>query len=423
MVELLSKKDRLPTEYPFRDFVKIYFHRVSILLAVTLIVFIIGGFIWLISALLTGNQIFTFYEKVLTISVFILCVSFLAFPKIFKSKFGLLKPSWVPTISGVQTRVPTISASTGVANVVITKRHENMGMEHYSAIEYSTAEDYLRQGVEKFKTGDLDEALRSIYIGLGKDFDSHVGAELEYRKGTIFQKLKVYQLAIFSYERAIELNPGFVHAHRNAGSCYFLLGEFERSEKFYKNVIELDSKDFRLPFYLANLYALNDQYQDAEDQYCKAYNLLKSNEEYESLHYNYGRCFECQGKFSEAKNYYIKAISKNSDYARAYISLGKLCLHQKGYIEAEEYFKKFIRLRYSDPKGYYWLGVTYFHRGKDQKARENFDKCKILDRRYAEKVRNFMLGINIDEDEEIWKKIALTIEDDIASLDNLYIKD
>lgn len=169
--------------------------------------------------------------------------------------------------------------------------------------------DYLNLATEALRKKKYDNALKFAFAGLNLNPDNtRVKATLIYRIGSVYQGLKIPDLAIKYYKNALEEDPRFSWPHNELGLLYEEQKKYAEAEKEYKKAIVLAPK-----------YALPP-------------------------HGNLGNLYREQERYAEAKAEYKKAIELNPDDARLHTSLGNLYKKQERYVEAEEEYKRAIEL-------------------------------------------------------------------------------
>src|SRR3990172_3993929 len=68
-------------------------------------------------------------------------------------------------------------------------------------------------------------------------------------------------------EKAIELDPDYAMAHQDLGNLVQEAGDTLRAEYHYRRCIEIDSADFWSRLYLANVFAVQGRFEEAEKEY------------------------------------------------------------------------------------------------------------------------------------------------------------
>lgn len=110
--------------------------------------------------------------------------------------------------------------------------------------------------------------------------------QVENVRGFLLYLEKDYEKAIECFLRVIKLNPEYVTAFNNLGSCYYQMKDYERAIQYFQKVIELD------------------------ENYTKAY-------------LNLGACYFWQSRYLKAYNYYLKSKKIDPKYTASRIDTEK----------------------------------------------------------------------------------------------------
>lgn len=86
-----------------------------------------------------------------------------------------------------------------------------------------------------------------------------------------------------------------------------------------------------------------------------------------------------QGKLDEAISELKEAVRREPDHAAGALMLCSMYGQKHDYTKAVECFEGFVARHPDRPEGYYNLGVTFLNLGREQKAREVFEKAGEID--------------------------------------------
>jgi tetratricopeptide (TPR) repeat protein len=134
-------------------------------------------------------------------------------------------------------------------------------------------------------------------------------------------------------QKAIQEDPSNLNARLMLGITYSQMGEYDKAEREYINVINADKKMYR------------------------AYYLLALN-------------YEKKGEIDEA----IKVLKQNDDEQSLY-QLGCFYVRQKNYGEAVTTLKKALKKRPEGSDTLYYLGLAYEKQGNKAEAVTNYEKA------------------------------------------------
>lgn len=167
--------------------------------------------------------------------------------------------------------------------------------EHYPTVYFATSDS------EKIKSIAY-ECRGNAYFGQGKN-----------------------DLAIESYNRAIELNPEYVGAYHDRGNAYFIKGEYDLAIADSNMAIKLDPNLAKAYFNRGNAYGNKGKEDLAIADYSMA---IESNPRFANAYYNRGNAYLRQGKNDLAIADYSKTIELNPEDTLAYYNRGKAYLLQ-----------------------------------------------------------------------------------------------
>ena len=187
---------------------------------------------------------------------------------------------------------------------------------------------------EKSSDDKLIFLLVSAYINIQKfdDAENYINMLLSFKQndqiyninGNIKKKLKKYNQAISSYEKAIELNPNFSEAYNNLGNTKKIINERAQAINCYKKAISLKADNIQALFNLSVIYKEDSNYHELINVYNKVLDLDKNN--IKTL-YNLGSAHLFLGNILKAKEYFKKVIEINELHIpslRNYVRITKI---------------------------------------------------------------------------------------------------
>lgn len=92
------------------------------------------------------------------------------------------------------------------------------------------------------KTGVL-ALLALALFAIPASADDRKGAREQNDFGIRVAQQGLWREAIFRWERAVELDPGYAAAFNNLAIAYETTGDFERAKRAYERAVELDAKN------------------------------------------------------------------------------------------------------------------------------------------------------------------------------------
>ena len=127
--------------------------------------------------------------------------------------------------------------------------------------------------------------------------------------------------AIKTYEKGIEINPGYAMIHNNLGSIYKSKEDYIKAESFYKRSITLDNKIPEPHNNLGSLYLTLNKFKKAISCFKESLNI---NPKFYVSHYNLGVLYKTIGNFKKAKKYLTKSIKLNHKFYSAHRTLSQI---------------------------------------------------------------------------------------------------
>jgi len=139
----------------------------------------------------------------------------------------------------------------------------------------------------------------------------------------------------------IKKSPDSENANNNLGALYYLKGELDKAESYYKRAVEINPLADTYHLNLGLLYMKKGLIDEAVTQFKKAIELYPSN--YLSNYY-LGQCYEKKKMNEDALVHYKKAVDLNPNYVNAYSRSANICMILNKYNEAVELLGKALSL-------------------------------------------------------------------------------
>jgi len=196
------------------------------------------------------------------------------------------------------------------------------------------------------------------------------------------------------YDKALEELKGSLKIKKHIlsyvaiGKVYFLKGENEKAEEFFKKALQLNTSSATALFNLSLVY-------------------IK------------------ESKIEKGKELLLYCISKNPAFQFAYSLLGEIYMEEKNYKVARKYLKIAVEINPDDFKSHHNLGICYGFLGKFDKAEEKFKKAVELKPDEISYLRNLAFLLRqknkIDEAIKYYNRILLIKPDSADILNDLGI--
>jgi tetratricopeptide (TPR) repeat protein len=263
-------------------------------------------------------------------------------------------------------------ADRACARTVLAKSLDSRLQDSPEYLEFEArAFDLLRQ---------KPEALDAIQRALQKDPKRY---SFRMTEGRIYQSFNDQESAIRDFLLADRLQPRSPDTFYALGMSFFLLNEYERSQKHFLEALELDRRYARAEFMLGVIEMVRFRLSEAKSPFEKALALQPRNPFY---HLHYGILLGRLGDNATALREVLVAKSLDPSYALTRFNLGRLYKETGDYRAARTELEQAVRLRPGLSAAYYQLGSVYHHLGMDdasRKAYREFARATAEERREA----------------------------------------
>jgi tetratricopeptide (TPR) repeat protein len=172
------------------------------------------------------------------------------------------------------------------------------------------------------------------------------------------------------------------------GEYFMEKDEFRRAQDFFRESIQLDSKNTKAVAGLSEALALegNDELVKGNTAVArtKFEEALKYNAKNSPAYFGLAEVFAELDKDPEAIVNYEKALTNDKDLTEIYVPLGILYYQQGEIAKAESLLDKALALSPNDAQTQYFLGMIRYSQNRNDDALTAFTKAKTLDPTYAE---------------------------------------
>lgn len=230
---------------------------------------------------------------------------------------------------------------------------------------------YMNQGVQKFRDGLHDSALRDLEAAARED-DTFTQAH--YNLAKAYQEMKRWDDAQRHLNRVVTLEPENAGYNYDLGVCYQMLGRQDLAMKAYEKALSLNPKLYAAHYRVGTLYMTMDKPKEADAAFRRAIEInprfAKSFVELGTLYLNHD--------YPEAAMQVLQAgaaINDNNAWLQDRLGLAHNGLKQ--YDKAIESFKKALELKSDLHVSLYNLGMTHAaadHRKEAEQALNHFVK-------------------------------------------------
>lgn len=215
-------------------------------------------------------------------------------------------------------------------------------------------DEFYKQGMEAFDKGDYENAERlfSQVLAVNGTF-----ADVLNKMGIIYNQTNRLELAAKSFEKALEMNPGYTEASLNLAITYSDLGMYDKSREVFENASRFSEK--------------TKKSDSSIDPFVKG----KLADE----HLRIGKIYHELRLLDEAIEEYQKALRLSPNFADIITQLG-IALRDKGRLD--EAIAQFNRAKQTNPRyipARLHLGITYYSQGFYGPAEEEWREALTID--------------------------------------------
>lgn len=170
--------------------------------------------------------------------------------------------------------------------------------------------------------------------------------EYDYRAALQHYKIGINHIsnkemsqAIEALDQAIRLDPSNYRYHEGLGMALAMNGQLDRAESELKKAVEINKSATESYNWLSTVYIDTGRYDDAVTV-LKQVIRDDSYDRPQFAYFNLGKCYQAQGRLTEAVAAYTRAVEFDSEFYRAYLALGDIYKEAKDFKGALFYYKK-----------------------------------------------------------------------------------
>lgn len=150
------------------------------------------------------------------------------------------------------------------------------------------------------------------------------------------------------------------------GSVLRQTDRIEEAINANKKAVEISPQDADAHNNLGISYKAMGKFSHAKERFLKAISLRQN---YPEAYNNLGAIYQALGKFVEAEKSFLQAIALKPYFSEAYNNLGVTLKALKKYDEAEKIYLKAISIKPDNARAYFNLGIIHTDNGKFDEAR------------------------------------------------------
>lgn len=179
--------------------------------------------------------------------------------------------------------------------------------------------------------------------GFGDDFDQQKAAKTRVSLGLTYLKNGNYSQAKFNLDKALEFAPRSADAHYGLAYYYQTVEETEAAEKAYQTAMDFAPNNADIANSYGAFLCQAGKYSKAKEYFLKAINAsnyISSAETYENL----ALCSQSQGYQAEATEYLRSAVNHQPGRAKSLFLLTQSLVIEKKWSEARDVLRKYEKV-------------------------------------------------------------------------------
>ncbi len=302
-----------------------------------------------------------------------------------------LKPGFVAAwnnLSVVYRKLKQPEKALVAINKAIKLQPKNPNLYNQKCVVLNSLERYTEAEVAINKAIEIAPRA-AFYINRGNLYQEHKKWELAlssydkaiqvnpndantyHNRGVLYQEHKKWELALADYNKTIQINPNNANSYYNRGVIYYKHKKWELALADYNKAIQINPNYATAYIGRGVLYKEQKKWELALSDYNKAIQI-NPNDVY--VYGNRGVLYKEQKKWELALADYNKAIQINPNHANAYHNRGVLYNDQKKWELALSDFNKAIQINPNLAQAYYNRGIIYSKHKKWKLALANYNK-------------------------------------------------
>ncbi|MEC4813028.1 MAG: tetratricopeptide repeat protein [Scytonema sp. PMC 1069.18] len=276
---------------------------------------------------------------------------------------------------------------------------------------------YIKMGDESFEKGQYDIAIATYNEALQLNPKD---SSIYYKRGLARYYLGDYEGAIADFAQALQINPYYGKVYGKIGMARYHIGDYEGAIADYTQAIRMNPSDAIAYKNRADIRSQIGDTQGAFEDYTQAIkinpSLLKDKQKLPPKiavspndvvgYKNRGNSRADLGDYEGAIEDYTQAIKLNRKDADAYYHRGNYRYDLGDYIGAIADYNQAIRLNPNDADAYYNRGISHYNQGDKQATLQDFEKSADIYRKEGKlddhkNVRERILDLEIEESLDI----------------------
>ena len=224
--------------------------------------------------------------------------------------------------------------------------------------------------------------------------------------------------AVRYWQRALRIDPAYIHAHNNLGILFHRTGRRAEAEAAYRSALSLRPDHAEAHYNLGLLYQDAGMLDDAQACYREAVRLRPG---YADAHNNLGAIFRACANWQAAEACFRRSLAIAPANSEAANNLGLVLQEMGRPAEAEEAYRLALRTRMNDADILWRLALVCEKQGKHSEAYAAYQGVVTLRPQHAaafHRLGNLLLHAGRLNDAHACYRRALALEPENADLHN-----
>lgn len=227
---------------------------------------------------------------------------------------------------------------------------------------WNAERDPLQEAIDLEERGQYSTAAERLSAVLAAEPRNLIA---HHHLGRVYEEQKKLDLAVASYQRAVQIAPASPKSHYLLGKALMRQGRLAEAESSLRRSVEIDAQDVGALVALGNVMVRTERFDEAIALYRRAIPLDGRNSD---LYFNMGTVYQLKGDPVQAIATYRQALAIEPRHREAMVHLGRLYQERGVPAEALTQFQRAAVLRYEDPDLHFRMADLYRQSGDPTQA-------------------------------------------------------
>ena len=179
--------------------------------------------------------------------------------------------------------------------------------------------------------------------------------------------------------KAVEIAPEDFNANMAAGQIFIRKKQPDKALPYLQKAVELNPENSAVIRNLAQTYYDLDNIEESISTYKKAIQTTFDLKAKADLHFNLGVLYNQVGDFDQAEDHFLSSLDLNPEDIEAIIGMAQTFESIEKWRKAEKFYKELIYLDPENANHYRGISRVLLQQGKQQEAKRYFEKSKKYD--------------------------------------------